>query len=1559
VKRGLSKVNYRVAYSRKIEIFAEEYKKALMEGRKAPPDDEPAMAGENFLGALADKWIAQHKSRQQYKDLLDRNLWARNKPMAPVDGRDPDAEHHKRFHCYPYGGTASEFWKKIHYSDPNALKSLLDGLSLKEFIALLMSTKSPTLYAESHVYGDGWDWNPMEMHILGDCNVVVPKVHAFDNGARDADDIVPHCPPLGVMYVYTSGILLSSSKKQLTADATEVLVDNKITPNEFYQKYEEKLLPALLAVNDELERADKEGFCNFPGLGCGQFAKGFSESIVKKHFKEAIRRLIKKHGKKLTRIKGICIDLYEDYEEDAQSVHSNYEQSGIELIFSPAQTTGRHHLTSPAKFNDKYKNCMLVAFVAADPVSMPNNEGLQNQRKVSDEAAKAMASDSSTQIYGLPGQYDKTQKAYAYKGNTFFSVIVDKNMLFLPPESAMQPYETSDVKEEKSGREQYDAFVATYAEKAKKNKTNIINQYIQSVSEKLDELKLPPESPVRQTVRSFYEKHTWLPTSENGYDNVNPAINKLKKELFSLYDRNNIKRRSPDAQTAFVQLIQLIHQQKDAAAALKMAAKLVAGLDSKDSHFLNDRANLESEYSPLSENTFVGLRLNVYAILRETRNVDINRQAITLCDETYAFAAQYQQALIDEKAQAGEDFQAALANRWIRTLSTEEQKKYQQMLNQHLWAHDAKLVSTLQERTVYQQQDKEQHFRDMQYPYGGRASEFWNAVHREKKNAFSDFLKTLITDEFISSLVSTKRPVIYAENAIYGDGWDWNPAEMHILGDCCHVVPDVKVFDNGFRRNLKKTDDYDDYKPHTKPITAIYAYVPAALLANGKDQLTADASDILTYSEDKGNKLDEKKFYELYKRRLLPVLRRTNRLLLDRGQKGFCRLPGLGAGAFLGLNNSALKPTIKNYLLKTAQRLIEEHHKELGQIKAFCLDFNSMEGDEAKPICTKNYAGSHIDLVVPYFSKTHRPPRLSTPESFGIDYKNLMPVIIVAADHVSMPNNEAKHSVQNDPYSIHRDLSDEAVCGCASDAEQKITKISGQYEPKLRSFTPSDSKKSFCQIMINQKRVFSIKPEDILVERISGEKKHEDVYAKFMSEYQTQLNPYKQKEIQKNIEKATQSLLTAGFIEEKNDSSLKQKMVAFYQKNTWGPSKGPYAAALDINIKKLGPCLCDMATVLKNHDTKSAPLLHDVARAMVENIYTSQENKAIIYENLPLYKLLKWFDDKPFFKNVHEFKHFLIELHNVMTSKENKENGDCLLTNAQKIQSLFSLYQNINRAEEVLNKKLPSTTKGNVEKRQLFKALQENMRLCLMNFILEGQLDIKKLTEDIDLLFQEAEKITGLGSLSSLHSSPLFSQWAKETTSSAHLSSRDTKQQDSQKTDLHALVQELSRHLQSIDNISFQFDSLLHPTILSFTLKQGVDFILTPGLPVPGAGAQKLLIIEQRMNGLSPQVSIKLTAEGCKAGLLSDLMGGLPLSEKQAISMKYLLKRNENHHKYKHWFSCCLFGSVSREDRLTAAWEAVQESKAAAPTETITINQIKEKYEHWSSVRKALKKGKH
>jgi hypothetical protein len=177
----------------------------------------------------------------------------------------------------------------------------------------------------------------------------------------------------------------------------------------------------------------------------------------------------------------------------------------------------------------------------------------------------------------------------------------------------------------------------------------------------------------------------------------------------------------------------------------------------------------------------------------------------------------------------------------------------------------------------------------------------------------------LATDELIELLVATKRPQIFAESAVAGDGSDWTLAELSLLGDIAIGVT-VTVFDDGRH-----------YHPvvNSKPFKAALIYVPGALLRNGKGQTPVDWDEVTVE-----RKIDPGAYAGLYERRLLPALLYANHWAQTRGRKVFVTLPGMGCGQFAGPFTGQLGEALKC----AVAGILEKHVGELPHVRAVYFD---------------------------------------------------------------------------------------------------------------------------------------------------------------------------------------------------------------------------------------------------------------------------------------------------------------------------------------------------------------------------------------------------------------------------------------------------------------------------------------------------------------------------------------------------------------------------------------------------------------------------------------------
>jgi hypothetical protein len=177
----------------------------------------------------------------------------------------------------------------------------------------------------------------------------------------------------------------------------------------------------------------------------------------------------------------------------------------------------------------------------------------------------------------------------------------------------------------------------------------------------------------------------------------------------------------------------------------------------------------------------------------------------------------------------------------------------------------------------------------------------------------------LSLDEFLEILVGTKKPQIFADSSICGNGSDWNQIELSILGDICIAAP-VIVYDDGRHRHPKV---------HQVPFFATLLYIPCALLKNCNGNIPPDLDRVTI-----DGRINYSKYYELYEKRLLPPFIYSNTVAATKYKKAFITVPDFGcgqfAGKFKGQLGSLLKDALKDFL--------EKHGKRFSKIQAVYYD---------------------------------------------------------------------------------------------------------------------------------------------------------------------------------------------------------------------------------------------------------------------------------------------------------------------------------------------------------------------------------------------------------------------------------------------------------------------------------------------------------------------------------------------------------------------------------------------------------------------------------------------
>lgn len=298
-------------------------------------------------------------------------------------------------------------------------------------------------------------------------------------------------------------------------------------------------------------------------------------------------------------------------------------------------------------------------------------------------------------------------------------------------------------------------------------------------------------------------------------------------------------------------------------------------------------------------------------------------------------------------------------------------------------------------------------------------------------------------DDFLTALLRTKLPQIFAESAVAGDGSDWNLTELGLLGDIS-VAMEVTMFDDG---------RHSGPEVHAEPFEGGLVFVPGALLRSGGPGRPADWGEVV--GDD--DRIEGDAYDALYARRLLPGFRWIEARAKALGQPALVTIPGLGCGQFAGPFRGQLGAELERAL----RRLLDQHGSEFSAIRTVIYDpYGECQPDRA--------VHGGIDFRVRPLTMGGR-PQLSRPEKHAEDdeeWERLEACRLfsfVAWDHVSWPGN--------DFYGGAR-ATDDGVKAAATDAMAVVTGVKGRYSTARSAYLPPKPYASWGELVCEQNIAF-------------------------------------------------------------------------------------------------------------------------------------------------------------------------------------------------------------------------------------------------------------------------------------------------------------------------------------------------------------------------------------------------------------------------------------------------------------------------------------------------------
>jgi len=269
----------------------------------------------------------------------------------------------------------------------------------------LLDTKSPQIFAESAVAGDGSDWSQTELSLLGDLSMAVP-VTIFDDGHHTAP--TPHVPPFPGMLIFTPGALLQNGRGHPPVDWNEATQpDGQLSTEGYYTLYRRRLLPVFRYVNHRAAKP-RSALVTVPGLGCGQFAGPFQGQLGRR-LQDVLERFLTEHGASFPNLKAVYFDPYSECANARREIH------GISFMTRPLTVpNNKPQLCRPIAYADEgddFSDCALYSLVAWDHVSWPGNDFFIGSR-ATDDGVKAAATSSMSVLTGVEGAYAPARGKY-------------------------------------------------------------------------------------------------------------------------------------------------------------------------------------------------------------------------------------------------------------------------------------------------------------------------------------------------------------------------------------------------------------------------------------------------------------------------------------------------------------------------------------------------------------------------------------------------------------------------------------------------------------------------------------------------------------------------------------------------------------------------------------------------------------------------------------------------------------------------------------------------------------------------------------------------------------------------------------------------------------------------------------------------------------------------------------------------------------------------------------------------------------------------------------------
>ena len=301
----------------------------------------------------------------------------------------------------------------------------LEDLSAEAMLELLLRSKKPLFFAKRSLKGDGSDWTPEEVRLLGDILLGV-EVVVFDNGSwkpKDAEFKV-HPTPFTAHLIFIPGPLLTSNR---SPDYTAVVENGQLNSEKYLKLMERRLEPAFDYVHSE-SSVEHKALVIIPGIGCGLFGGKFVKELPTTLMK-TISKILHRNCSRWSNIR--CVTFVPlDGETSSTTI------GRISYRVRPHLKHKRPMLSETKAFEEGAENFSqdrLFKFVAWDHLSYPGNNFFRCKRQT-DDGVSVAATDCMSRVLGVKGKYDGRGRYMPPKEYDTWENVVKANDILLRAE---------------------------------------------------------------------------------------------------------------------------------------------------------------------------------------------------------------------------------------------------------------------------------------------------------------------------------------------------------------------------------------------------------------------------------------------------------------------------------------------------------------------------------------------------------------------------------------------------------------------------------------------------------------------------------------------------------------------------------------------------------------------------------------------------------------------------------------------------------------------------------------------------------------------------------------------------------------------------------------------------------------------------------------------------------------------------------------------------------------------------------------------------------------------